>query len=139
MTRQRSIALALAASMLALASCSRSQTPASSSARSSNPAAAEPAVADFYRGKTVRLIVGFSPGGGYDSYTRLIARYLGTYIPGNPNVIVENLPGAGSIIAANQTYNSLPKDGTVVANIGGPLVTEQLFQTDGVEYDASKF
>ena len=62
----------------------------------------EKAVADFYRGKTVRIIVGFSGGGGYDAYSRLIGRHLQKHIPGNPSVIVDNMAGAGSIIAANQ-------------------------------------
>ena len=66
----------------------------------------EKAVADFYRGKTIRLVVGFSAGGGYDQYSRLIARHLSKYIPGNPTVIVDNMAGAGSIIAANHTFNA---------------------------------
>lgn len=108
------------------------------------PAAAKPgfdekAVSDFYSGKTVRLIVGFAPGGGYDTYTRLIGKYLPKYLPGNPTVIVENMPGAGSVLAANQTYKSLPKDGTVVTNISGPLVLDQLFGTAGLEFDMTKF
>ncbi|MDZ4343838.1 MAG: hypothetical protein U1E51_15565, partial [Candidatus Binatia bacterium] len=72
----------------------------------------ENAVADFYRGKTVRIVVGFSAGGGYDQYSRVIARHLSKFIPGNPAVIVDNMPGAGSIIAANHVYNAAPKDGT---------------------------
>ncbi|MEK7335079.1 MAG: hypothetical protein AAB222_07150, partial [Candidatus Binatota bacterium] len=87
----------------------------------------EKAVADFYRGKTVRIIVGFSAGGGYDAYSRVIARHLGKYIPGNPAIIVDNMAGAGSIIAANHVYNAAPKDGTVIGNISGPIILEQLF------------
>ena len=83
---------------------------------------------EFYRGKTVRIIVGFSAGGGYDQYSRVIARHLAKYIPGSPAVIVDNMPGAGSIIAANHVYNAAPKDGTVVGNISGPIVLEQLFR-----------
>ena len=64
---------------------------------------------DFYQGKTMRIIVGFSAGGGYDQYSRLIARHLSKYIPGNPAVIADNMPGAGSIIAANHVYNAAPK------------------------------
>src|SRR4051794_28226125 len=112
---------------------------AKSAPTGSAPAAQVPeSVASFYQGKTVRLIVGFAPGGGYDTYTRLVARYLGKYIPGNPTVIVENAPGAGSMVLANQLYNTLPKDGTVVANIGGPLVLDQVFKSDGVEFNAAK-
>jgi tripartite-type tricarboxylate transporter receptor subunit TctC len=103
------------------------------------PAYDEKAVADFYRGKTVRIIVGFSAGGGYDQYSRLIARHISRYIPGNPAVIVDNMPGAGSIVAANHTFNAAPKDGTVVGNISGPIVLEQLFGTPAVQFDMAKF
>jgi tripartite-type tricarboxylate transporter receptor subunit TctC len=103
------------------------------------PAYDEKAVADFYRGKTVRIIVGFSAGGGYDQYSRLIARHLSKYIPGNPAVVVDNMTGAGSIIAANHTFNAAPKDGTVIGNISGPIVLEQLFGTPAVQFDMAKF
>jgi len=99
----------------------------------------EKAVADFYRGKTVRIVVGFSPGGGYDQYSRVIARHLSKYIPGNPNVLVDNMPGVGSSIAANHVYNAAPKDGTVIGNISGPIVLEQLFGAPSVQYDMAKF
>jgi tripartite-type tricarboxylate transporter receptor subunit TctC len=102
------------------------------------PAFNEKAVADFYKGKTVRIIVGFSAGGGYDLYSRLVARYLGKYIPGTPNVIVENMAGAGSILAANTVANAAPKDGTVVGNISGPIILEQLFGTPAVQFDMAK-
>jgi tripartite-type tricarboxylate transporter receptor subunit TctC len=72
------------------------------------------AVADFYKGKQVNLIVGYGPGGGYDIYARLLARHFGRFIPGNPNVIVQNMPGAGSLRAVNYLYNIAPKDGTVI-------------------------
>jgi tripartite-type tricarboxylate transporter receptor subunit TctC len=75
------------------------------------PAFDEKAVADFYKGKTVRIIVGFSAGGGYDAYSRLIGRHLHKYIPGNPNIVVENMAGAGSMLASNHVYNVAPKDG----------------------------
>lgn len=99
----------------------------------------EKAVADFYRGKTVRIVVGFSAGGGYDQYSRVIARHLSKHIPGNPNVIVENMPGAGSIIAANHTFTAAPKDGTVIGNISGPIILEQLFGNPSVQFDMGKF
>jgi tripartite-type tricarboxylate transporter receptor subunit TctC len=99
----------------------------------------EKAVADFYRGKTVRIVVGFSAGGGYDQYSRLIARHLAKYIPGNPAVIVENMAGAGSIIAANHTFNAAPKDGTLIGNISGPIILEQLFANPAVQFDLAKF
>ena len=99
----------------------------------------EKAVASFYQGKTVRIVVGFSAGGGYDQYSRLIARHLTKFIPGNPAVIVDNMAGAGSIIAANHIFNAAPKDGTVVGNISGPIVLEQLFGNPAVQYDMGKF
>jgi tripartite-type tricarboxylate transporter receptor subunit TctC len=99
----------------------------------------EKAIADFYRGKTVRIVVGFSAGGGYDQYSRVIARHLSKYIPGNPAVIVDNMPGVGSIIAANHVYNAAPKDGTIVGNISGPIVLEQLFGAPSVQFDMAKF
>jgi tripartite-type tricarboxylate transporter receptor subunit TctC len=99
----------------------------------------EKAVANFYSGKTIRIIVGFSAGGGYDQYSRLIARHLSKYVPGNPAVIVDNMPGAGSIIAANHVFNAAPKDGTVIGNISGPIILEQLFGTPAVQFDMAKF
>lgn len=99
----------------------------------------EKAVADFYRGKTVRIIVGFSAGGGYDQYSRLIARHLSKYIPGNPAIIVDNMAGAGSIIAANHTFNAAAKDGTIIGNISGPIILEQLFANVAVQFDMAKF
>ncbi|MBI2232257.1 MAG: hypothetical protein HYU46_24575, partial [Deltaproteobacteria bacterium] len=99
----------------------------------------EKAVAEFYRGKTVRIVVGFSAGGGYDQYSRLIARHLSKHIPGNPAIIVDNMAGAGSIIAANHTFNAAPKDGTVIGNISGPIILEQLFANPAVQFDLAKF
>jgi tripartite-type tricarboxylate transporter receptor subunit TctC len=73
------------------------------------------AVADFYKGKQINLIVGYGPGGGYDIYARLLARHFGRFVPGSPNVIVQNMPGAGSLRAVNYLYNVAPKDGTAIA------------------------
>ena len=97
------------------------------------------AVADFYRGKTVRIIVGFSAGGGYDAYSRLIGRHIQKQIPGNPNILVENMAGAGSIILANYMFNAAPKDGTVIGNFSGQIILEQLFGNSAVQYDLAKF
>src|SRR5262245_63966918 len=99
----------------------------------------EKTVADFYRNKTIRIVVGFSAGGGYDQYSRLIARHLTKYIPGNPTIIVDNMAGAGSIIAANHTFNAAPKDGTMIGNISGPIILEQLFGNPAVQFDLAKF
>jgi tripartite-type tricarboxylate transporter receptor subunit TctC len=103
------------------------------------PAFDEKAVADFYKGKTLKIIVGFSAGGGFDTFSRVIGRHISRYIPGNPTVIVENMPGAGSILAANTVYANSPKDGTIIGNISAPIVLEQIFKTKGVEYDMAKF
>src|SRR5215831_9136963 len=99
----------------------------------------EKAVADFYLNKTIRIVVGFSAGGGYDQYSRLIARHLSKYLPGNPTIIVDNMAGAGSIIAANHTFNAAPKDGTMIGNISGPIILEQLFGNPAVQFDLAKF
>jgi tripartite-type tricarboxylate transporter receptor subunit TctC len=94
---------------------------------------------DFYKGKTVTIVVGFSAGGGFDTYSRLIGRHIGKHIPGNPNVVVENRPGAGSLIAANYIYNQAPKDGTVIGNWIGPLVLQQVLGNKAAKYDGRKF
>jgi tripartite-type tricarboxylate transporter receptor subunit TctC len=108
-------------------------------AGAAKPGFDEKAVAKFYQGKTVRIVVGFSAGGGYDQYSRLIARHLSKYIPGNPAIVVENMAGAGSIIAANHIFNAAPKDGTMIGNISGPIVLEQLFGNSAVQFDMGKF
>src|SRR5690554_2314744 len=81
---------------------------------------------DFYRGKTVTLLVGFTPGGGYDLNARAVARFLGKYIPGNPNVFVQNMPGAGSLTALRALDATQPKDGTVVAVFNPGLVSQAI-------------
>ena len=94
---------------------------------------------NFYRGKVIRIVVGFPPGGGADVYSRLIARHLGRFIPGNPTLAVTNMPGAGSIIAGNQIYNSAAKDGTEIGMLNGAVILEQLFGNPGVHFDMAKF
>jgi tripartite-type tricarboxylate transporter receptor subunit TctC len=89
---------------------------------------------DFYKGKTIKIVVGFGPGGGYDLYARLLGKYLGQHIPGQPNVIVENLSGAGSIKAANYVYGIAPKDGTVIATINQTIPMFQLLGGEGTEF-----
>ncbi len=78
------------------------------------PSAHADAVTEFYKGKQINLLVGYGPGGGYDIYARLLARHLGKFIPGNPSVVVQNMPGAGSLRAVNYLYNIAPKDGTAI-------------------------
>src|SRR4051812_3811511 len=76
------------------------------------PQARADAVADFYKGKRITLIVSYGPGGGYDVYARILSRYISKYIPGNPSIILQNMPGAGSLKGANYIYNNAPRDGT---------------------------
>jgi tripartite-type tricarboxylate transporter receptor subunit TctC len=97
------------------------------------------AVASFYQGKVIRIIVGFPPGGGADVYSRLIARHLGRFIPGHPTLVVSNMPGAGSIIAGNYIFNSGAKDGTEIGMLNGAAILEQLFESPGVHFDMGKF
>jgi tripartite-type tricarboxylate transporter receptor subunit TctC len=94
---------------------------------------------EFYRGHTVELYVGTDPGGGYDLYGRLVARYMGKHIPGAPAVVVKNMPGAGHLRMANWVYGAAPRDGTVVATAPQSIAIEQLLGTDGVQYDARRF
>src|SRR5262245_55563368 len=99
----------------------------------------ERAVANFYRGKLVRIVVGFPPGGGADVYSRVIARHLGRFIPGNPTLAVTNMPGAGSIIAGNYIFNSGARDGTEIGMLNGAVILEQLFGNPGIHFDMGQF
>src|SRR5437764_15100603 len=81
-------------------------------------AASADSVADFYRGKRINLVIGYGTGGGYDSYARLLARFIGEHIPGNPSLITQNMPGAGSRGAANWLYRIAPNDAPVVPLLG---------------------
>ena len=93
----------------------------------------------FYKGKTMRIIVAAAPGGGYDTYSRLIARHMGKHIPGNPTFIVENMPGGGQLIAANHIFKVVKPDGLTIGHFSGNLVINQVFDQRGVEFDMSKF
>ncbi len=103
------------------------------------PAFAQANVAKFYKGKTVTIYVGFSAGGGYDLYARVLSRFMGKHIPGNPNMVVKNLTGAGSIRLTNALYNTFPKDGTVMGEIGRGIPTEPLFGNKKAKFEATKF
>jgi tripartite-type tricarboxylate transporter receptor subunit TctC len=96
-------------------------------------------VEDFYKGKTIQFIVGGTAGGGYDTYTRLIARHFAKYVPGKPNTVVQNMPGAAMLIAANYTYNSAPRDGTVIGHWSGPLILQHMMGNPAVQFDGRKF
>lgn len=102
---------------------------------------ARPAVAQepFYKGKTIRLIVGLAPGGGFDTYSRVIARHMGKHIPGNPTTVVDNMPGAASLLAANYVYEAARPDGLTIGNFVGGLNLQQLLGLPGIEFDAPKF
>jgi tripartite-type tricarboxylate transporter receptor subunit TctC len=102
-------------------------------------AAAADSVADFYKGKTVTIWVGYSPGGGYDVYARTFARHWGKHLPGNPEFIIKNRPGAGSLLLTNELYNILPKDGTAIGVIGRGMPQEKLLGNDQAEFESSKF
>lgn len=93
----------------------------------------------FYKGKTVRVVVGFSAGGGFDVYSRAISRHLGKHLPGNPTVIVENMTGAGSLVAANHIFKVAKPDGLTIGNINGGIFMQQLLGWPGIEFDALKY
>ncbi len=94
---------------------------------------------DFYKDKTIRFIVGQAAGGGYDTYTRTIARYIGKHIPGGPTTVVDNMTGAGSLVAANYIFNNAKPDGLTVANWNSALVFNQAMGDRNVKFDARKF
>ncbi len=103
------------------------------------PSARADDVADFYKGKTVTLVIGGDAGGGYDIYARLLSRYLPKYIPGNPLIITQNRPGAGSITATNYVYNVAPQDGSVILAPNRTAAFAQLLGQPGPRYEATKF
>jgi hypothetical protein len=94
--------------------------------------------ADFYRGKTITVIVGFGAGGGYDIYARLLAHHLGNHIAGQPNVVVQNMEGAGSVRAANYVYSVAPKDGTVIAAVNQNMPMYQMLGGAGAQFNAAE-
>jgi tripartite-type tricarboxylate transporter receptor subunit TctC len=97
------------------------------------------AQANFYEAKTIRFIVGFSAGGGYDTYTRVIARHMGKHVPGNPVFVVDNMAGAGSMISANHIYKVAKPDGLTIGHFIGGLFLQQLLGKPGIEFDSLKF
>jgi tripartite-type tricarboxylate transporter receptor subunit TctC len=93
----------------------------------------------FYRGKTIRVIVGFAAGGGFDQYARTIARHMPKHIPGNPSMVVDNMTGAGSRLAANYLYKASAPDGLTIGNFIGSLLLQQILGDQGVEFDGKRF
>lgn len=119
---RRIVTLALASAALALASPASAQSPA-----------------DFYKGKKIDLYVGYSAGGGYDVYGRMLARHMSKHIPGNPAIVPQNMTGAGSLKLANWLYNVAPKDGTAFGIIGRGTGFDPLLNRKGAQFDAEKF
>jgi tripartite-type tricarboxylate transporter receptor subunit TctC len=101
--------------------------------------AAGAADVEHYHGKTVRIIVGLSAGGGFDVYARTLARHMGKHIPGNPTFVVENMPGAGSMISANHVYKVARPDGLTLGHFVGSLFMQQLLGRPGAEFEATHF
>ncbi|HET8568984.1 MAG TPA: tripartite tricarboxylate transporter substrate-binding protein [Candidatus Limnocylindria bacterium] len=140
----RAIAISAALAVIA-AACGPAAGPGAGTATSaptSGGTAAPTATADlaaFYRGKTVTIIVGYDAGGGYDTYARTLAAHIGKQIPGNPSVIVENMPGAGSIKAANHLFAAAPKDGTVFGTFGRGLPYTELIGDPAAQFKSAQF
>src|ERR1043166_5852105 len=95
--------------------------------------------AEFYKGRTVTLITSTGVGGTYDLVARMIARHMPRHIPGNPTIIVQNMPGGGNVLATNYMYNIAPRDGTVLATIHSAMPVHRVLNGQAVRYDADKF
>jgi tripartite-type tricarboxylate transporter receptor subunit TctC len=102
------------------------------------PARAD-SVADFYRNKTVTVTVGYSPGGAYDALARILAKHMPAHLPGNPTMVVKNVPGAGSLVLANQMYNVQPRDGTTFGILARGIAMDPLIGHSATKYDSTKF
>jgi tripartite-type tricarboxylate transporter receptor subunit TctC len=126
--RSRRLATAALAAMLAAPLC----------VAGTHPARSQQAVEDFYRGKQLEMVIGYSPGGTYDLYARLVARFLGNYIPGKPVIVPRNMPGAGSRAATKWVYSVGPKDGTVLATADQSLAVEQAMGDKQLDLDTTK-
>ena len=94
---------------------------------------------NFYAGKTIRVIVGFAAGGGYDTYARAVTRHMGNHIPGNPSFVVENMDGAGSLLAANYLYNKAEPDGLIVGSWNNLMILQQALGAKAIRFDARRF
>jgi tripartite-type tricarboxylate transporter receptor subunit TctC len=96
-------------------------------------------VAEFFRGKTVTMLIGYTSGGGYDLYARVLSKHMGRHIPGTPSIVPQNMPGAGSLRVANFLYNAAAKDGLTLGMIGRGMAMEPLIGASQPQYDARKF
>src|SRR5262245_50952633 len=103
-----------------------------------SPAAAQPAE-EFYRGKQIRIVVGSTAGGDYDVWARLLARHWPRHIPGNPSIIVENMPGAGTLVSTNHVFNAAPRDGTVIGMPSRSMPAAAVMKVANVRFDPVKF
>ena len=103
------------------------------------PTLAAESAADFYKGKQLKVMIGSGPGGAYDLVGRLLAQHMGKHIPGNPTLVAQNVPGAGSLTLANQLFNTAPKDGTVFGVVTNGMPTAQIFTPETARFDVSKF
>ncbi len=140
-TAIRALAISLA-TLLVASACGPAAGPGTGSATSAPAAAATattPDVAAFYRGKTVSIVIGYDAGGGYDTYARTLSQFIGKHIPGTPTVIVENMPGAGSIKAANHLFRAAPKDGTVFGTFGRGLPYTELIGDSAAQFKSAQF
>lgn len=99
----------------------------------------EKAVGDFYRGKTIKIIIGAGPGGTYDIYSRLLAKHMARNLPGNPTFLVQPRAGAGGLIAANSVYNAEPRDGTVIGSFSETFILRQAMGAPEIQFDAAKY
>jgi len=103
------------------------------------PRSVAAAPAPYYKGKTINIVVGYGPGGGYDRIARVLAKHLSKYIPGNPTIVVQNMPGADSMITANYVYNIAKPDGLTIGAFNRGLIFAQLLKGEGVKFDLTKF
>lgn len=106
---------------------------------SAGAAHAQASARDVYKGQTISLVVGYKPGGGYDQSARILAKHFSRHVPGNPNIIVRNMPGAGTVVAANYVNNTAPKDGTVIGLYADLLTIAPLLKIKGIQFDPRKF
>ena len=103
------------------------------------PAGAQDAATPFFQGKTITIVVGFTPGGTYDQMARFYAQHMGAYIPGHPTILVQNMPGAGSLVATVNLFNNAPRDGTKLGVVGGGTVWEPILGNPQATYDSRQF
>jgi tripartite-type tricarboxylate transporter receptor subunit TctC len=93
----------------------------------------------FFKGKTITMVIGSGAGGGIDLYGRVVARHIGRHIPGRPAVVAQNMPGAGSLAAANYLYNVAPRDGTAIGILSQGLILDEILQTPGLRFEVARF